>query len=409
MAKDVIVVGGGLSGLVSAYYLTKKGHRVTIVEKSDRLGGLILSENTEYGIVESAANGFLNSDLVDDLFKELGVEMVPALRESRSRYFYRNLLQKFPLSWGESQKLLSHFLPRALFWRRGLRPEPEETLQTWGEKHLGREATRFLMAPALQGIYAGSIDQLSARLIYNRFFGKRRRKPKHSIKNKGLVTPRNGMYQLIEALAFHLKEKNVRFKMNESFDYDIHAKNGEDVVICTRADHAAQILKSRFPQVSASLSTVEMVPLLSVTMFYPNDPKLPKGFGCLIPRGEGFQALGVLFNGHIFPNRVSRPEVRSETWIFGGALAKQVCQWPDAYILSRVQVERIMLFGTRVEPLASRIFRWEKALPHYNTQLEKILNDLEPWPKGLYIVGNYLGDIGLSQMVEQAYIVADGI
>jgi protoporphyrinogen oxidase len=39
-AKSVVVAGGGICGLATAYRLTRAGHRVTLVESSDQLGGL---------------------------------------------------------------------------------------------------------------------------------------------------------------------------------------------------------------------------------------------------------------------------------------------------------------------------------------------------------------------------------
>ena len=39
MGKEVVVIGGGIIGLSSAYYLQKEGHQVTVVDKSDFTGG----------------------------------------------------------------------------------------------------------------------------------------------------------------------------------------------------------------------------------------------------------------------------------------------------------------------------------------------------------------------------------
>jgi D-amino-acid dehydrogenase len=39
MSKEVIVIGGGIIGLCSAYYLQKEGHQVTIIDKSDISSG----------------------------------------------------------------------------------------------------------------------------------------------------------------------------------------------------------------------------------------------------------------------------------------------------------------------------------------------------------------------------------
>lgn len=39
MAKSVIIIGGGIIGLCSAYYLQKEGHKVTVIDKSDYSSG----------------------------------------------------------------------------------------------------------------------------------------------------------------------------------------------------------------------------------------------------------------------------------------------------------------------------------------------------------------------------------
>ena len=36
--KNVIVVGGGASGLMAAYTAASKGHRVTLIEKNEKVG-----------------------------------------------------------------------------------------------------------------------------------------------------------------------------------------------------------------------------------------------------------------------------------------------------------------------------------------------------------------------------------
>lgn len=41
--KNIAVVGGGIGGMESALVLSERGHRVTIYEKSDRLGGIFIS------------------------------------------------------------------------------------------------------------------------------------------------------------------------------------------------------------------------------------------------------------------------------------------------------------------------------------------------------------------------------
>lgn len=68
--KRVAVIGSGPSGLAAAQMLNKRGHNVTVFEKSDRIGGLLM-----YGI----PNMKLEKSVIDrrvNLMKEEGVQFV---------------------------------------------------------------------------------------------------------------------------------------------------------------------------------------------------------------------------------------------------------------------------------------------------------------------------------------------
>jgi len=68
--KKVAVVGSGPAGLAAADQLNKVGHRVTVYERADRIGGLLM-----YGI----PNMKLDKSIVDrrvDLLRESGIELV---------------------------------------------------------------------------------------------------------------------------------------------------------------------------------------------------------------------------------------------------------------------------------------------------------------------------------------------
>jgi protoporphyrinogen oxidase len=64
------------------------------------------------------------------------------------------------------------------------------------------------------------------------------------------------------------------------------------------------------------------------------------------------------------------------------------------------------LYGRHDEALAIHITRWPAALPHYSIELERNLSTLPPAPPQVGLVGNYLGRIGLSGIIERAAAVA---
>ena len=68
--KKVAVIGSGPSGLATAMQLNKRGHQVTVFERSDRIGGLLM-----YGIPNMKMEKWVIDRRVD-LMKEEGIEFV---------------------------------------------------------------------------------------------------------------------------------------------------------------------------------------------------------------------------------------------------------------------------------------------------------------------------------------------
>src|ERR1043166_4244788 len=82
--REVTVVGAGISGMLAAYALDKKGYEVTLVEERAHAGGLIQTRRTEYGIAESAAHSLLATPQVVAFCEELGVELAEIRKDSRA-------------------------------------------------------------------------------------------------------------------------------------------------------------------------------------------------------------------------------------------------------------------------------------------------------------------------------------
>ena len=82
----IAVIGGGASGMVTAYLLDKKGHFVTVFEEQPVLGGHIRTLNKNVQPNHSNCQFLLESGVLEfpvafhnflDLMKELEVELEP--------------------------------------------------------------------------------------------------------------------------------------------------------------------------------------------------------------------------------------------------------------------------------------------------------------------------------------------
>jgi oxygen-dependent protoporphyrinogen oxidase len=387
--KKIIVVGGGFSGLVTAYYLSRAGFSIELHEASTKLGGLLHTERAASGLVEAAANGFiLNDDLVE-LLADIKLEFVRPQAKAKKRFIFRNGLRRWPLTFLESLGLLVKVLPKFFFNKKSFRPLEQETIWNWGLRNLNQAMTMYLLSPGLQGIYAGSARKMSAELILGPLFNRKKQN------YKGTVSFKNGMGEFIEALEKKLRQLGVQIHLNSFYrPLDLEIPH----VICISAAAVSSIVEKVAPELAVGLSRIEVLPVLSATVFFENPRRELEGFGALFPADQGFRVLGILSNTYNFENRGPR---YSETWIFGGTHSPEVLTKSNGEILRLIQEERKRIFEVDDKCIDYRMYPRPQALPHYTLEHKKILEELR-LPKNLYLNGNYLGVIGLSKILSRS-------
>jgi oxygen-dependent protoporphyrinogen oxidase len=410
--KKVKVVGAGFSGLTTAYYLQKKGFEVEVYEASSRVGGLISSFQTPFGLVETAANALLNSALVEDMFEDIGLIPETTLKKSRKRFLFYRKPKRWPLGFFSSLKLIftvgyrfiQYFVlnQKQIVW-----PRPQESVSMWVGRLLSPEFSHRISDQALQGIYGVSGQKLSASLLYRSLFLSRssfepRRKLKYGV---GSVSAPLGMGQINEKIHNYLVRHGVRFFFDQEIELDSKPKD-EIYVLCTSLSQARKLLSRVAPSWVASAANVKMLGIVSVTAFYENQGSYQAGFGCLFPESEKVMALGVLFNHCIFKNR---SKVRSETWMYGGERWSDVSNASEIEIRQVLKSDRFKLWGYDQAPLDVTITRWPEALPHYGFELENHLETAPELPENIYLGGNHLGALGLSKILSRSFALAEKI
>jgi oxygen-dependent protoporphyrinogen oxidase len=386
--SQVRVIGAGLSGLATAWYLSAAGASVDVIEAAERPGGLLRTHQLREGLVESAARGFTSSERATALFAAAGVEACPTLPESRRRFIFRGgRPRRWPLSPGET---IGAAARAASAWvRRDHRPHAGESVAAYGHRVIGPAATRWLIAPALQGIYATSPDVLSAAAIFG---------PSRGPGRGALIAPRGGMAELVDRLHAVLRARGVTF----SFDTPVERLDGSvPTVICTNAPVAARLIAPFAPTLSTAIGRIRMVSLVVITAFFERRDDDWRGLGVLFPRSTGVEALGVLCNTDMFPDRGT---LRSETWIYGD-LSPAALPQADA-IVSRMCEDRGRLTNRMDAPIAWHVTPQIDSLPVYDAAVLEAQASLADLPARIALAGNYLGRLGVSKLLDGAWEAA---
>ena len=77
MSKKIVVIGAGISGLTTAYLLSKKGFEITIIEKRDSVGGSIESVVENGFLFDRGPNSALETTpVIGQLVKELRMQKI---------------------------------------------------------------------------------------------------------------------------------------------------------------------------------------------------------------------------------------------------------------------------------------------------------------------------------------------
>jgi len=389
--KPARVIGAGLSGLVAAWHLAERDHAVTVIEQSSQPGGLIQTRQTEHGLVETGANAFVWDETVAAWFQRLDLTPKFPLASSKRRYIFRSgRARRWPLTVAESVGLAARFGTKYL--TRATTAGEHETMEVWGRRVVGPAATRWLLEPAMQGIYASPLGALSARAIFD---GRRRG-------SRRLVAPEGGMGQFTTRLYERLRDRGVRFEFNTSAG-SIDA--GVATVVSTPAPAAARLVSTHAPEMARAITAVRLAALATVTMFFEPHPADIRGFGILFPSGAGINALGVLYNADIF---CGRSVWRSETWLVGDR-DQGITSWDDDRLRQLLAADRRRLTGRDATPLSTYITRWPEAIPIYDQAIRGLAPALASLPPWLALAGNYLGRIGVAALLEQAAAAAERV
>jgi oxygen-dependent protoporphyrinogen oxidase len=445
---EVIVIGGGITGLTVAHHLNRGGTDVVVLEKEGHTGGTMTTLQKDGWLVERGPNSALETTpLLNELFTELGIldKVVYANECSDKRYVVRNAeLHPIPMSPGL-------FLRSKLWSTRGklrILKEPfigksvkDETIAEFVTRRLGKELLDYAINPFVAGVYAGDPSKLSVRCAFPKLYAleekygglirgmilgaKERKNRAEKAKDRSRqFSFRNGMQTLPDTLTQTLGNRVkygteiIGIKKSPGpgpCQYEVKTRSegivktyGCKVLVLAIPSFAAASLIREFDQtLSGELNGIYYPPVTEIFLGYREEDIGRKldGFGFLVPEKEGRKILGTIWSSTIFPGR-SPEGFEGFTTFVGGSRQPGLASLADAEILDTVHRELIQLMNIKGLPAMSFINRWPKAIPQYQLGHDKIINHIESFEsqnKGIILGGNFRGGISVSDCVISAH------
>ena len=305
--KDqVVVIGGGFTGLVAAYELVKKGVSVTVLESEPEIGGLAAAFDVNGEKLDRFYHHWFTNDLeVMGLIDELGLQDRVEVNPTNTGVYYANNFFKLSTPWD-----LLNFTPLSFFDRIRLgllalrarrvkdwRILENKTAHEWLKELGGENVYRIVWQPLLKGKFGPYAEEVSAVWFWNKL------KLRGGSRGKGgeerLAYFKGGFVSLAEALASRIRELGGKIELSapvtgfkqENNEWQIDTVKGvftaDNVIATVALPLIAEMIKSWAPaQYLDRLNRIQYIgnvclvlqldrPLSETYWLNVNDPSFP--------------------------------------------------------------------------------------------------------------------------------------
>ena len=436
MSKSVGIIGGGISGLTTAFLLKKKGFAVTVFEAADNPGGNVQTIRKDGYTVEQGPNSLLKAPRLVDLVRLLKLEekVIAADPAAQKRYILSGgkLEAMGPKSFVNGYFSLKTILSLAREPFVRSKSPAGESVAEFVSRRISREFLDKAIDPFVSGVYAGDPENLSMRSAFPKLYemerdfgslimGTIRRKVEKADPNfPRTFSFHGGLKTLIDALAAEIGDRlklSTPVEKIENLPDGRFRAGGEEfdaVVISTPAFKAAELVESRDENLAATLKGVHY-PQVAVVVLGFKSEKIEKtldGFGFLIPSKERRPILGTLFHSAVFPERSPDGYQLLMTFVGGVRAGDKLDEKTDDDLIATVREQLGEIIGVAGEPDFIHIKRWKRAIPQYRVGYEAVTEKIAEFEKqqpGLYFCSNFYRGISMSDCVKNAFETADNI
>lgn len=433
----VLVVGGGISGLTTAYALAGlvgDGVEIELREAGDRLGGKI--HTTPFAglpAVDEGADAFLaRVPHATALAREVGLGETLASPTGATAAVWHGGLHPIPeglllgvpadmvrlarsdlLSWrGKTRAALEPLLPRT---------NPGDSIGALVRARFGAEVHERLVDALVGSIYAADTDRFSLAMVPQlaTLAGRGRsllrsaramRAAAPAAAGPIFYAPTGGMGSLVDAVGAAAAQRGVTIRLSQpvrtiAADGDgwrVDDASFAAVVLATPAAPTAPLLAGAAPEAARLLATMDHADVVLVTLAVPDWPEHLRGrSGYLVPKPVQGRVTAASFGSQKWAHwNGSAGEVLR---ISLGRDGRPIDDLDDDAVLDHAVREVSAHTGHDLRPTEVRISRWAGAFPQYRPHHRDWLGRVTAaLPAGLYVTGASYDGIGIPACIDQA-------
>jgi len=450
--KQIVIIGGGITGLTAAYYLQKAirekhlPYDVMLIEASHHLGGQLQTYRKDGYVIEKGPDCFLESKesaaalaveigMGDQLVNNIPGKTLILAREhlhtipsgavmgipTEISPFIKTNLFSFP---GKLRAAGDFILPKS-------NNEKDQSLGSFFRRRFGNEVVENLIEPLLSGIYAGDIDKMSLMALFPHFYQIEQKhrslilgmkktippRPKESLtKKKGMfVTFKTGMQSFADAIAEKLVPGSVKLgfrvekinKLNERYEIKL---NGGEVL---KADSIISAIPHRkiyniFQEYEflQSFKNVASTSIATVALSFPKEAvELDMdATGFLVSRNSDYTITSCTLVHKKWAHSTPDGKVLLRCFV-GGAGGEVVVDLSDDQIVNTVLADLRKTIKIHGQPELTVVTRWPNSMPQYTVghleRMEKAINGLSKELPGIFLAGSSYNGIGVPSCIKQ--------
>lgn len=456
--RRIAIVGGGLSGLSTAYELARQGHTDFVLhEASPRLGGIVETHRQEGYVIECGADSWVTEKpWARELAIELGLEseIIPSEDAHRRTYLLEGekltplpdgmrMMVPGDLDAIEASPLFSQEAKRS-YREEPLRAEKlkafaaarsageDESIASFVRRHFGDEVTEKVAWPLLAGVFGGDISKLSNTAVLPAFlkmeceYGSlilalQRQQRSGAPKQPVFTSLKSGLQSLVEGIASRIAPSLIRLKdpvlslARRADGWEVTTASGKSsfdmVVLATPVDISRKLLSPAIPELDGLLDIEASSAVIAAFAFDRNASawmSVPEGFGFLVPQYAQAQTantepglLAATFVNQKFSYRAPEGCVLLRAF-FGGDTAPALLSWPNEELIALARRNLSRVLGELPEPKITLVRRWPRSLPQYNVghpaRVARIESIMAEHPE-LHLIGNGFYGVGLPDMI----------